>query len=326
MVNISVVVNVWIRPENQNKQFEVLRKARPSILFLASDGPRNENERFLLNESRSIVENIDWECQIYKIYENKNLGLYKMWKKTADFVFNKVESCLFLEDDHIPSVSYFSFCAELLEKFKDDERILMINGMNHLETYNSKFNDYFFAHTGSIWGIAFWKRTYDRFLSSQIELNSFDKKLFENNAKIMGKKRIIRKFNNIRKESDYFKGPEFNLSYIQITQNQLIVLPTKNMIKNIGCDDKATHASELKLMPKGIRKVFNMKTYEYEFPLNHPKHVIPDFEYTKRVNRIMGYNYPLVGIFRKFEIVIYRIIYGDFKGLFRGIKRQFRKL
>lgn len=326
MVNVAVVVNVWIRPQNQRKQFEVLKKARPKTLFLASDGSRNESEKMLLDESRSIVEDIDWECHVYKIYEDTNLGLYKMWKKTADFVFSKVEKCIFLEDDHIPSVSYFNFCADLLEKYKDDERILMINGMNHLGIYNSQFNDYFFTHTGSIWGVAFWKRTYEKFLSSEVELNDYDKNLFKNNANFIGKKRYVRKFHNTNSNSDYFLGPEFNLAYIQITHNQLIVVPTKNMINNIGFDQNATHASELKFMPKGIRKIFNMKTYEFIMPLKHPEYVMPDFEYTRRVNRIMGFNYQYINIYRKFENVIYRLIYGDFKGLLRGIKRQFHAI
>ena len=77
-------------------------------------------------------EEIDWECTVYKFYEDHNNGLYTMGRKVADFIWETVDRCIFLEDDHIPSISFFRYCAELLEHYKDDLRIECICGMNHL--------------------------------------------------------------------------------------------------------------------------------------------------------------------------------------------------
>ena len=163
LVDVPVRVNIWIRPECQKKQFEVIKKARPSILFLVSDGGRNEKEWEAIRENRKLIdEGIDWECEVYRIYEEKNNGLYAMGKKGSELIWSKVDRCVFLEDDYVPSVSYFQFCAELLEKYKDDERIEAICGMNHCGKWERASSDYFFADEGSIWGMAGWKRAYEQ--------------------------------------------------------------------------------------------------------------------------------------------------------------------
>ncbi len=86
LVDVPVRVNVWIRPEAQRRQFEVLKEARPSVLFLISDGGRNEKEWEAIRQNRALFENeIDWDCKVYKIFEETNNGLYTMSRKGADF-------------------------------------------------------------------------------------------------------------------------------------------------------------------------------------------------------------------------------------------------
>src|SRR5690606_3862921 len=109
LVDVPVRVRVWTRPEMQKKQFEIIRKAKPRILFLVSDGPREkyvEDYQRILH-SRAIVENIDWECCVYKIYYENNLGMYNSAKLSLEIIWREVDRCIFLEDDYLPSVSYF---------------------------------------------------------------------------------------------------------------------------------------------------------------------------------------------------------------------------
>ncbi|MBR5538512.1 MAG: hemolysin activation protein, partial [Clostridia bacterium] len=160
LVDVPVRINIWIRPECQKRQFEVLKEARPSTMFLISDGGRNEKEWEAIRQSRAIFEEIDWECTVYKIFEEKNNGLYTMSRRGADLIWSKVDRCIFLEDDNLPSVSFFAYAAELLEKYKDDERIVCICSMNHAGVWEDTDSDYFFAERGPIWGQAIWKRSY----------------------------------------------------------------------------------------------------------------------------------------------------------------------
>ena len=95
------------------------------------------------------------------------------------------------------------------------------------------------------------------------------------------------------------------------------------MISNIGCSEQAAHSNSLKMLPRGIRRVFNMKTYEVSFPIKHPEYVIPDVDYEKKRNRIMGYNYPLVFWFRKIESLLLMLRFGKWKKAVTKFKNTF---
>mgnify|MGYP006958040231 FL=1 len=92
------------------------------------------------------------------------------------------------------------------------------------------------------------------------------------------------------------------------------------MISNIGCSESAAHSNDIQMLPRGIRKIFNAKLYEMNFPLKHPEYVIPDVEYEKKRNRMMGYNYPVIFWARKVESFILMVRYGKFKQALKKVK------
>lgn len=303
LVDVPVKVNIWIRTECQRKQFEVIKKARPSILFVMSDGGRNEKEWEAIRENRKIYDSeIDWNCIVYRVYENENQGMYKMGRKTHEVIWDKVDRCIFLEDDILPSVSFFRFCAEMLEKYKDDLRINVICGMNHLGISENVNTDYFFSRQGSIWGFAFWKRTWEQYYDFAYGTDDYVMSCLKQRTK---HNKIFWKRIKAYTKSDVYEGhvagDEYYFELSMYAQNQLQIIPKYNLVSNIGCTENAAHAGELQELPKGIRRVFNLKTYELNFPLNHAKYVIPDIEYEIKRNRIMAYNYPAILFIRKIE-------------------------
>lgn len=325
LIDVPVRINIWIRPECQRKQFEIIKKARPSVLFLISDGGRNEKEWENIRMNRAMYDSeIDWDCTVYRLYEEKNNGIYTMIKKMSELVWNKVDRCIFLEDDVLPSISFFQYCAELLEKYKDDMRISVICGMNHLEVSEDVNADYFFSRQGSIWGTAMWKRT---FLLRDSEFryanDDYTMKLLKQRTK---HNKIFWKRVEAYAKQEYYEGHvaggEFWHEFNMYGHNQLQIIPKKNMIRNIGYGADSTHSGELKNMPFGIRKLFNMKTYELDFPLKHNEYVIPDVEYEKKRNRILAYNYPLINTYRKSVQLVKKIFKGEFKKIFETIKRK----
>lgn len=323
LVDVPVRINVWIRPNSQRKQFEVIKKARPSILFLVSDGPRNERERNLINESRLIVEDIDWNCKVYKIYNEQNIGLYEMARKGRDFIYEHVDRVIYLEDDHIPSVSFFKFCAELLEKYKDDKRIAGIGGMNYLGNYKDPKSDYFFTSFRSIWGTASWKRTvYADDVDLSLLNNSYEKKIFKKSCVVNQKKYFAKNLLSGKMSKTYLANGEFKSQFKQLTEHQLFIVPTMNMISNVGAVEDSANADNIKNLPRGIRRVFNMKTYECEFPLKHPRYVMNDVFYTKKARRIMGFGHPIVNFYRKIERTFLMMIHGDFRKVVYKIKKR----
>lgn len=322
LVDVPVKINIWTRPECQRKQFEVIRQARPSVLFIASDGGRNEEEWRLIKENRKIYEDeIDWDCNVYHIYEDENKGMYGMGKIIHKFVWDRVDRCIFLEDDQIPSVSFFQFCAEMLEKYKADTRISMICGMNHLGVYEDVNTDYFFSRRGSIWGIAMWKRTYDQYFDFSYRDDPYIMRCLKERTR---HSQITWKQICAYAKNEYYRGhiagDEFFLKFASYGQNQLQIIPKYNLISNIGSTGNSAHAGEIQELPRGIRRVFGMKTYELQFPLKHPKYMMPDIFYEKKRNRIMGTGHPLVCLWRKAERTILILRYQGIAILTRKIK------
>jgi hypothetical protein len=327
LINVPVRINIWIRPECQKKQFKIIQEARPSILFIQSDGGRNEQEWEAINNNRRLIENgIDWDCTIYRIYENCNNGLYSMGKKVASFIWTKVDRCIFLEDDVLPSVSFFGYCAELLERYKDDQRIEVICGMNHLGKYENVNSDYFFSREGSIWGIATWRRVMaerdrydfssDSYVMSLLKHRTRHNRIFQKQLYSYTKKGFYK---------GHIPGGEFWYIFDIYAQNRLQIVPKLNLVSNIGCTRNSTHSDDISQLPKGLRRIFNMKIYEIEFPLNHPKYVIPDTNYEKKRNRIMGHNYTIIHVTRLIEKLMIKIFTGNTKDIISKVKQNFEK-
>lgn len=325
LVDVPIRINIWIRPECQKRQFEVIKQARPSIIFIQSDGGRNDDEWEKIEYNRKYVEeNIDWDCKIIRIYENKNIGLYSMSKKTQEIVWANVDRCIFLEDDQVPSLSYFEFCAELLEKYKDDQRIECICGMNHLGVSSNVNSDYFFARQGSVWGTATWKRTFDE--REPLELDDYSLSLLKQRTRHnkIAWKRLVNYSKNKYYEG-HEAGGEFWIEFNMYSQNRLQIIPRVNMISNIGCTEDASHAASINKLPRGIRRVFNMQTYEMDFPIKHPKYVIPDIDYEKKRNRIMAYNRPMVLLYRRLEVLFIRLLAGELNYYLKRVMHRRKK-
>jgi hypothetical protein len=325
--DIPVALIFFARPDLLEVTFAAIREAKPRQLFLIQDGARIANTTDLENiaKCREIVENIDWECKVYKNYSDINLGCGMRIYSGLSWAFQYVDRLLIIEDDCVPALSLFPFTAELLEKYKNEDRIGMICGMNNLGVYENTPNDYFFSTSGSIWGWATWKRVWDKveydleFLNDKYATNI----VFNTDAKLEPMGQVL---SNTLKEGKKLSSWSYQLGMNILLQNQLNIVPKYNMINNIGMsEDGANSVSSLRFMPKGLRRLYYMKMYEYKFPLKHPKYVANDLDFKKKLDRVMGDGHPLIQLYREIESLIYRIVGGDFKSIKKGIKRRFNK-
>ncbi len=123
---------IFKRPDTTEKVFEVIRQAQPEKLFVIADGPRDdrEGEAEKCEATRSIIEKVDWDCEVIKNYSDINLGCAKRVSSGINWVFENVEESIILEDDCIPDLTFFRFSEELLEKYRDDTRIASITAQN----------------------------------------------------------------------------------------------------------------------------------------------------------------------------------------------------
>jgi hypothetical protein len=324
LVDVPVALYVFIRPDTLARVFDVIKKARPSTLFLISDGPRANvpTDKEKIKASRKIVEDVDWDCKVHKFYFDKNQGMYPMSQKSKEYIFSRVDRCIFLEDDVVTSVGFFKYCSELLEKYKDDLRISMICGMNHMGVYEDTNTDYFFSKASSIWGFAIWRRTFELFNDfSYGEDGYILARLKENSRKYKRFSKSLEGYCNNKNYNGHPAGTEFFLALGMYSQNQLNIIPKKNMVCNIGCGKGSTHFSDdVRKVPRAIQNMFSMATYEYDFPLKHPTYVVEDINYEKILFNIMGRSLH-IKTFRFLERILREWCYSTNKQRIDKLKR-----
>ena len=160
----NVLIIFFNNIDRFKESFDSIRNAKPHTLFLYQDGPREDKDDYAgIKMCREYAENnIDWDCNVYRMYQTKNFGCDPSNYIAQKWAFSIVDKCIILEDDDVCPISFFEFCWELLEKYENNEKISIICGMNNLDEYNAQKGwDYFYTSGGSIWGWASWRRVLD---------------------------------------------------------------------------------------------------------------------------------------------------------------------
>ncbi len=327
-IDIAVLMIFFARPANFEKVFKVVKEARPSKLYLYQDGTRKGRADDLsgIIKCRAIAFDIDWNCEIHTYFQSENMGCDPSEYIAQKWMFQSEDYGIVLEDDDVPSLSFFPFCKELLIKYKDDERINMICGMNNTGVCEYTPYDYLFTTSGSICGWASWKRVVDTWDGEYsilkdpynlLQLKSYVD-TFTDGSSLIKNLKLHRNSGVPHYES--VLGSSMHLNH------RLNIVPSKNMISNIGISADATHSvADIRMIPGGIRRIFYMETYELEFPIKHPAYVLEDYEFLNRIDRIMGRGHPLIRLYRKFLSIILRLKYKDYKGLKHSLFSKFKR-
>lgn len=275
----AVLFLVFNRLENTKKVFESIRKAKPPKLYVASDGARNskENETLKVEIVRKyILENIDWKCEVKTLFRKKNLGCKLAVSDAITWFYENEDMGIILEDDCLPSQSFFWFCEELLLKYKYDKRIWHISGSCNLDE-NIKFNDdtYYFSKLNHIWGWASWS---NRWKNYDINMSKFDDFIKQDIISNITSDKLLKEFwiNNFKAvKSDKIDTWDYQWYFTIWINNGLSILPTKNMISNIGFGEDALHTRDK------LHKLSNLKNYEIEFPICNPDSFVVNNIYDK---------------------------------------------
>ena len=158
----AVLFLIFNRPENTDKVFKKIKNVKPKKLYIAADGPRENNINDKVNclKAREVINKIDWNGEVKTLFRDKNLGCKLAVSSAIDWFFENEEMGIILEDDCLPDPSFFYFCQELLQKYKDDKRVMMISGFNYLLNSLEIRESYFFSNYYPIWGWATWRRAW----------------------------------------------------------------------------------------------------------------------------------------------------------------------
>jgi hypothetical protein len=261
---------IFNRPESTRAVFAAIRRARPSKLLIIADGPREQRPEDieLCRQAREVVSNVDWDCEVLTNFSTGNLGCRNRVVSGLNWAFSLVEEAIILEDDCLPDATFFPFCEELLQRYRDDRRVIAIAGTNLIAPHMEITDSYYFCKIGSIWGWATWSSRwaeYDEHLKRWPALR-------EANAlqNVFDRPKDIRYWKQIFQTMYEGNGPhtwDYQWSFVAFFGNQVMAVPRVNLIENIGFGADATHTTEAD--PRNIVPVVAI-----EFPLKHPLAVL----------------------------------------------------
>lgn len=316
--NTPILFIVFNRPDTTRRVFDEIRKIKPKQLFIAADAPRFEKigEKELSDEVKLIFSDIDWPCEVHKLYQEKNLGC-KFGPITAiNWFFENVERGVILEDDCLPDLTFFLFCEELLEYYNDNEKVMHISGNNFQNSHlrGDENASYYFSNYSHNWGWATWKNSWNKFNITVNNFNEFDlrniiEEVFEN--------KIVQKFWIDRIKSDFENSNNWDGLWLFTVwmNNGVCILPQKNLISNIGFGGDSTHTNNVhsllaNLPTNPIEKIihsedlsidkkadeytnkFIFNIYIHQFPI-----LVSSARWLKKMN-IYRFIFPLIKVFR----------------------------
>ena len=311
------------RPDVLERSFAEIRAARPSRLYLHQDGPRPSRPDDLANISRcrEIVSCIDWECEVHKRYQESNIGCGPAQFYAERWMFSHEDAGIVLEDDVLPSASFFRYCAELLDRYRCDTRIDRICGMNNLGTWQSADSDYFYATTGSIVGWASWRRVVAAWDATYDWLD--DNRSLQLAEDFACNRRAFRAAVDRAKQRRVIGQPfhETAGGFAQWLNSRLLVVPTRNMVTIIGQTSEASHGPEdIRMLPRRTRHLFDMERHELDFPLKHPRYVLRDSAYERAMTSTV-----LQNRLARMEGVLLTLRYGGLRALRDRVRRRLRR-
>ena len=246
MIQLStpVMFVIFNRLDVTKQVFEEIRKAKPEKLYIVSDSWREDkpNEKQKVLEVRKYVEdNIDWNCDIKKDYASHNLGCRKRVSTGITWVLSQEETVIVLEDDIVPTEDFFRYCQELLSLYKDDEKVMMISGVNPIEGVIKC--PYTFSSFAGIWGWATWRRAWKYYDDSMSDWPQIRKKGIIKNIIPFPSYLTLRSYYDYvyRKTMDSWA---YAWHYAMSKEQGMGIIPKENLVKNIGFDsDDATHTT-----------------------------------------------------------------------------------
>jgi hypothetical protein len=273
-MNTPIALIIFNRPDTTERVFTEIAKAKPPKLFVIADGPRTDHPDDVEKcaATRAIIDRVDWDCEVLKNYSDINLGCGHRPASGISWVFENVEEAIILEDDCMPHPTFYRFCRELLEKYRDDERVMLITGRNLLTGRLQQKYSYHFRRTFSCWGWATWRRAWQHYdfgikLWPELRETSWLRNILLNERAVEFYRKIFDQAHLSARNLHYW---DYQWAFSCWAHSGLAVVPAANLIQNIGFGPAATHTTS-ESSPVG-----RLLAEEIVFPLHHPSFISPD--------------------------------------------------
>jgi hypothetical protein len=283
LLNTAVLFLVFNRLDITKKTFQAIRQAKPPKLYIASDGARKsvDGELEKVEEVRNfVILSIDWECEVKTLFRMDNLKGPAAVSGAINWFFGNEDMGIIIEDDCLPTQSFFWYCEDLLLKYREDLRIGMITGSNFQGSLKRGDDDYFFSVYGHSWGWATWS---NRWKNHDMNFQNYNNSDFVGN--IFKDKKVIRYWKKIFSSK---KNWDYLWLFALWKNDQLSICPNVNLISNIGFGDGATHTVNKESI------LSNVNSYDIKIT-SHPLDVKRNFaaeDYTSKY----AFNIRTIGV------------------------------
>lgn len=313
-VQSPVLFMVFNRPSPTARVFDEIRKAKPPRLYISADGPRvtRVGEAEIVEEVRAfILANIDWDCEVKTLFRTQNHGCKVAISSSIEWFFLHEEEGIILEDDCLPSSSFFEFCDEMLRVYRNNKSIGMIAGSNLMGMSEALRSDYYFSKYVLIWGWATWR---DRWIGTyDVDMKCWPTARLSASDWLYGDIGEVENWRAIFEA--VFNGSIDTWDYQWVFANwinkRLSVIPRVNLISNIGFGHGATHTTRK-------TKASNLPRNILDFPIRHPESVTRSVEADHAFYLRHIYCHPLIKFIK--------IIYHNFKRVFFPFASMVRQL
>lgn len=292
--DIAIGIFIFKRGEKAGLIIDQISKISPKKIYLIADGPRTPSEKDEVEKCRKEVEShITWKCEVIKYYAERNRGVYDNIAGGAKWLLEKEPCAIFLEDDNFPALSFFSFCKEMLKRYKEDTRILWVCGTNYLGEYEPMDgSDYVFTQLMLPCGWASWSHKFLKFYDGDLTLYNDSyvkervKKNYKNKALLWQNLQSWDAENRRIKKGEKPMSWDFQMAFSLRAHNLLGIAPKYNQIMNIGADTFSTHGG-VSMNLEMTSRFCEIPTRELTFPLKHPKVCLVDLNFEKYTEKVI---------------------------------------
>jgi hypothetical protein len=280
-----VVLIIFNRPEQTRRVFDAIALGRPSKLFVVADGPRGDHaeDENLVARSRSITEEVDWPCQITRIYSRINLGCRERIVSGLNQVFDEVRSAIILEDDCVPHEDFFPFATTLLNRWRDEDRLFSIGG--HIWEFPDKRGgeSYFFSKYFSSWGWATWADRWSQRDAGtadwpELRMSGFVSSLADSPMEVVYWESIFDRLH--ARDHALMQAWDYEVQFTMWKLGMLAARPFVNLVQNVGLGAGGTHTTQ------DLPAVSRRTGKPLDWPLRHPELVIRNQRQDQIVNEI----------------------------------------
>jgi len=283
------VALIFFRRQCVMSVLEKIRDYAPEQLFLIADGGRTPEEHMQCQAvRRSVDEAIDWPCRVERIYSDRNLGCRGNIPRGITWVFSQVDQSIILEDDTVPTPDFFTFCAEMLERYADAPRVMTVSGTNYFPNC-ACFGDrsYLFSGYAETCGYATWARAWYHY-DADIQLWPAAKNRGFLKSVFLGQQEQVfweKVFDEIWSRTCRCDPYDIQWLLASFLQNGLSIVPISNLVTNIGSGPEATHTQvNGKLLGRSIQTLSR--------PLKHPPVVVRNADFDQQYGRFIFYGDP----------------------------------